>query len=460
MIDSRVVEYIKTSLAQGRSREDLFKELLAQGWTAEVIQENFDAVESNGAAKKETKGEKIAIEKEPIRRKKNRIFIALVLVAIVLIGAGITGYFILKGKSQKIDFNAIEQKYQESDFYETLIDYHKNKNNSAMKEAIVKVLEKKADEIINKEGIITAITLEIDYPQAWNILRLLAQTKDPFFYDYFVSLIEKLEPPQDKLAIMFNLAFLGDSRSIPVIEKYSTIDHPLAKEFSYSCRMQLGDESVLNNLLESSKSSDFEVKENALFGLGYSNSRQAIDRLNEVVDNKESAMSDARDALVRQKIRKMSVKEAGNYLLSLESEESGYRRYQDKGVLNTNYLSALVIELPFDAELSPKLISLAEETLIMRVFEATDGWYPKAETPEGIKSELGARRRFIQEYFLRSFINSDNLRPWVEEKLLALKKLPVDQCLKPSAEVLKSFLKVDTNLSPEQIEKFYKAYGF
>lgn len=40
MIDPKAVEYITLSLAQGKTKEELYKELLGQGWTLEAIEEN------------------------------------------------------------------------------------------------------------------------------------------------------------------------------------------------------------------------------------------------------------------------------------------------------------------------------------------------------------------------------------------------------------------------------------
>ena len=44
MADQKLNEYIKTSLAQGKTKEELYKELLNQGLTIEAIQKNFNAI--------------------------------------------------------------------------------------------------------------------------------------------------------------------------------------------------------------------------------------------------------------------------------------------------------------------------------------------------------------------------------------------------------------------------------
>lgn len=76
MIDQRVVDYIKTSLAQDKTKEELYKELLGQGWTIELIQENFNAIN-------------IEQEKEDISKRTIRI---IVTIAAIFIGAGIFSF--------------------------------------------------------------------------------------------------------------------------------------------------------------------------------------------------------------------------------------------------------------------------------------------------------------------------------------------------------------------------------
>ncbi len=76
MIDQKVVDYIKTSLAQGRTKEELYKELLGQGWTIEVIQENFNAINAEQ-------------EKEDTSKRTIRI---IVTIGAILVGAGIFSF--------------------------------------------------------------------------------------------------------------------------------------------------------------------------------------------------------------------------------------------------------------------------------------------------------------------------------------------------------------------------------
>jgi len=76
MINQKVVDYIKASLAQGKTKEELYKALLDQGWTIEVIQENFNAIGAEQG-------------KEDISKKTVHI---IVTIAAVLVGAGIFSF--------------------------------------------------------------------------------------------------------------------------------------------------------------------------------------------------------------------------------------------------------------------------------------------------------------------------------------------------------------------------------
>lgn len=76
MIDQKILEYIKASLAQGKSREIIYKELLDQGTTIEVIQENLSSITSEE-------------EKEDTQKKTIRIVLT---IGAVLIGAGVFSF--------------------------------------------------------------------------------------------------------------------------------------------------------------------------------------------------------------------------------------------------------------------------------------------------------------------------------------------------------------------------------
>lgn len=76
MINQEIIDYLKASLEQGRTKEELYQELLQQGWTIEVIQENFNAIHTSQ-------------EKEDLSKKTIKIVVA---VGVILIGAGIFSF--------------------------------------------------------------------------------------------------------------------------------------------------------------------------------------------------------------------------------------------------------------------------------------------------------------------------------------------------------------------------------
>jgi uncharacterized membrane protein len=76
MIDQKVVEYIKNSLSQGKTKENLYTELLGRGLTIELIQENFNALDTDR-------------EKEDISKKTIHI---ILIIGVALVGAGIFSF--------------------------------------------------------------------------------------------------------------------------------------------------------------------------------------------------------------------------------------------------------------------------------------------------------------------------------------------------------------------------------
>lgn len=75
-MDQNTKEYIKISISQGRSKEDIYKELLSQGQSIEVIQECFKAI---GREQK----------KEDVSKKTIRIILT---IGAILVGAGIFSF--------------------------------------------------------------------------------------------------------------------------------------------------------------------------------------------------------------------------------------------------------------------------------------------------------------------------------------------------------------------------------
>src|SRR3990167_10761359 len=76
MADPKLSEYVKTSLAQGKPKEEIYKELLAQGWTIEIIQESFNSIGTEQ-------------EKEDTSKKTISI---IVTIGAIFVGAGIFSF--------------------------------------------------------------------------------------------------------------------------------------------------------------------------------------------------------------------------------------------------------------------------------------------------------------------------------------------------------------------------------
>lgn len=76
MVDLKVVDFIKTSLSQNQTKELIYKELLAQGWSIENIQEGFNLTVRSQ-------------EKEDTQKRTIRIILT---IGTILIGAGIFSF--------------------------------------------------------------------------------------------------------------------------------------------------------------------------------------------------------------------------------------------------------------------------------------------------------------------------------------------------------------------------------
>lgn len=76
MVDPKLVEYVRSSLRQGKPKEEIYKELLSQGLTIEVIQESFNS---------------IATDEEKKDTSKKTIHI-IVTIGAILVGLGIFSF--------------------------------------------------------------------------------------------------------------------------------------------------------------------------------------------------------------------------------------------------------------------------------------------------------------------------------------------------------------------------------
>jgi len=76
MADQKIIDYIKDLLVQNKSKEEIYKELLSQEYTLDIIQENFD----------------LANIKESKEDNQKRVIHIIVIIGAVLIGAGIFSF--------------------------------------------------------------------------------------------------------------------------------------------------------------------------------------------------------------------------------------------------------------------------------------------------------------------------------------------------------------------------------
>jgi len=76
MVDQKLIDYVKSSVAQGRTKEELYKELLGKGWSIDDIQESFNST---------------TIEEEKEDTSKRTIQI-IVTIGVLLVGAGIFSF--------------------------------------------------------------------------------------------------------------------------------------------------------------------------------------------------------------------------------------------------------------------------------------------------------------------------------------------------------------------------------
>lgn len=76
MGNQKIVEYIQLSLTQGKSKEEIYKELLNQGWSIDAIQEAFNQI----------------IAEEEKKDTQKRVIRIIVTIGAILIGVGIFSF--------------------------------------------------------------------------------------------------------------------------------------------------------------------------------------------------------------------------------------------------------------------------------------------------------------------------------------------------------------------------------
>lgn len=76
MENQEIVGYIRSSLTQGKSKEDIYKELLNQGWSIDAIQKAFNQI----------------VAKEEKEDTQKRIIRIIVTIGAILVGVGIFSF--------------------------------------------------------------------------------------------------------------------------------------------------------------------------------------------------------------------------------------------------------------------------------------------------------------------------------------------------------------------------------
>ncbi len=76
MENQKLVEYIQLSLTRGKSKEEIYKELLNQGWSIDAIQDAFNQI----------------VTKEEKEITQKRIIRIIVTIGAILVGAGIFSF--------------------------------------------------------------------------------------------------------------------------------------------------------------------------------------------------------------------------------------------------------------------------------------------------------------------------------------------------------------------------------
>lgn len=85
-MNQELKEYIQSSLDEGKSKEDIYKELLGIGWTIEEIQ---NALGQTGYYQQEQRQQKEVVKKESTQKRTIQI---IVVIGAILIGAGIFSF--------------------------------------------------------------------------------------------------------------------------------------------------------------------------------------------------------------------------------------------------------------------------------------------------------------------------------------------------------------------------------
>jgi uncharacterized membrane protein len=109
MVNPEHINYIKELLSQGKTKEDIYKDLLSKGWKVDEIERYFKiaAEESGeGKSKKETEISEILSEQKQSEDTQKRTINIILTIGAVLVGAGIFS-FIAANWSQMAKFTKV-----------------------------------------------------------------------------------------------------------------------------------------------------------------------------------------------------------------------------------------------------------------------------------------------------------------------------------------------------------------
>lgn len=97
MVNQELLNFIKISISQGQSREQITKSLSDVGWQISDIEDNFNLAMSESEAQQLTAN--IGIEKAI---KKSLIFISIIILTIMVLGGGASAYYFYYLPRQKV----------------------------------------------------------------------------------------------------------------------------------------------------------------------------------------------------------------------------------------------------------------------------------------------------------------------------------------------------------------------
>lgn len=97
MINQELLNFIKSAISQGQSREQITKSLSDVGWQISDIEDNFNLAMSESEAQQLTAD--VSVEKSI---KKSPFFISIIILTIIVLGGGASAYYFYYLPKQKV----------------------------------------------------------------------------------------------------------------------------------------------------------------------------------------------------------------------------------------------------------------------------------------------------------------------------------------------------------------------